>query len=120
MIKHLQLYTWQPKFKCFYISYLFLEVIYYWATYRTFRPQLQKFSLKKIRIFFPKKICSEKVSYIFSKKAFLISRKWYFSYISGKEYSEPWHNRTFLIFRERNIQNPGITEFSYIFGNGTF
>ena len=38
---------------------------------------------------FPKKNCSKNVSYIFSKKAFLIFRKQNFSYISGKAYSEP-------------------------------
>ena len=40
---------------------------------------------------FPKKLCSEKVSYIFSKETFLIFKKWNFSYISGKVYLEPWH-----------------------------
>ena len=64
------------------------------ATYRTFQPQPSKFfpyiSLKFL-IFFPNKTCSEKVSYNFSKKAFLIFGK-----------------RNFLIFRERYIQNPGI------------
>ena len=35
----------------------------------------QNFLLKKFLIFFPEKTCSEKISYIFSKKSF--------SYISG-------------------------------------
>ena len=42
------------------------------------------------------------------------------SYISGKEYSEPLHNETFLIFQERNIQNSAITKLSNISGNGAF
>ena len=32
------------------------------------------------------------------------------SYISGKVYSERWHDGTFLIFQERYIQSPGIME----------
>ena len=70
-----------------------------------------KFFLKKISYIFTKKPCSEEVSYIFSKIAFLIFRK-----------------VIFLIFRERYFQNPGITELSYILEkiysepqhNGTF
>ena len=38
-------------------------------------------------------------------------------YITGKEYSKPYHNGTFVILQERNIQNPGITELSFISGN---
>ena len=49
-----------------------------------------------------------------------IFRKQDFSYILGKAYSAPWHNATFLIFQERNIQNPGKTERSYISGSGAF
>ena len=52
----------------------------------------QIFSPKEFLIFFPKRSCSEKFSYIFSKKPpALIFRK-----------------RNFLILRERYIQNPGI------------
>ena len=58
----------------------------------------QKFSLKIFLYFFLKKIYSGKVSYIFSKKAFqetelsyIFLKKIFFSYISGKVYSEPWH-----------------------------
>ena len=35
-------------------------------------------------------------------------------------YSKPWYNGTFLIIRERNIHNSGITEFSCLSGNGAF
>ena len=54
----------------------------------------------KILIFFLEKTCSEKVSYIFSKKNFsnfqetelsYILLKKSFSYILGDIYSEPWH-----------------------------
>ena len=66
----------------------------------------QNLSLKRFFIFFVKKTCSEKVSYIFSKKSFsnfqetelsYIFLKIFFSYISGKveAYSETWY-----------IQNP--------------
>ena len=48
--------------------------------------------------FFPNTTYSEKVSYIFSKKAFLIFRKRNFSYILAKIYSEPWHKETLLYF----------------------
>ena len=41
-------------------------------------------------------------------------------YISGKEYLELWHNGTFLILQERNIQNPDITELFLYFRKGTF
>ena len=77
----------------------------------TFRPQPQNFARKKFLTFFPKKTCSEKVSYIFSEKAFLILRKRNFSYISGKVYSVPWHNGTFLYFRKQNFL---ALYFSYI------
>ena len=53
---------------------------------------------KIILIFLTKKTCSERFSYIFSKKAFLISRK-----------------RNFLIFQERYIQNPIIFRTRSIF-----
>ena len=56
-----------------------------------------------------------------SRKNFLCFRKQKSekkNYISGKEYSKPWHNKNFLIIQERNIQNPGITELSYISRNG--
>ena len=64
----------------------------------------------------------EKIPYIFFKKSFLIFRKtrtpkFFFifqktklSYISGKVYSEPWHNITFLYFGKSIIQNTNITE----------
>ena len=42
------------------------------------------------------------------------------SYTSGKVYLEPWDNGTLLIFQERNIQNPGIMELSYVPRNGPF
>ena len=51
---------------------------------------------------------SLKMSYIFSKKAPPIFKKWKFSYILGKAYSEPFHNRTFPIFQEMDVQNPGL------------
>ena len=57
----------------------------------------QNFPLKKFLILFPKKTCSEKVSYIFSKKAPFIKK--IFFYILGKVFSEPWH-----------IQNPRHTQ----------
>ena len=57
--------------------------------------------------------------------------------MSGKENSKPWHNRTFLMFQEGNIQtpnikgtflifwgkhiqNPGITEHLLHFGKGIY
>ena len=52
-----------------------------------------------------------------TQKYLLCFRKQNLPYISGKEYSELWHNRTFLIFQKKDIQNPGITELSYISGN---
>ena len=52
---------------------------------------VSKFFHKKISYLFLKRSCSEKVSYIFSKKAFLIFGK-----------------QNFLIFEETYIQNPGI------------
>ena len=64
----------------------------------------------------------EKIPYIFLKESFLIFRKTrtpkiFFifektklSYISGKVYSEPWHNITFLYFGKSIIQNTDITE----------
>ena len=45
------------------------------------------------------------------KKNSLYLRKWNFSYISGKEYSEPWCNGTFLYFRKWSFL---ILYFSYI------
>ena len=65
--------------------------MYYRAIQRTFWPQPSNFFPKKL-IFFPKKTCPEKIPFIFSKKA----------YISEEVYSEP----------------SGITELSYICGNG--
>ena len=38
-------------------------------------------------------------------------------YITGKEYSKPYYQGTFIILQERNIQNPDITELSFISGN---
>ena len=94
---------------------------------------LQSFSLKKFLIFFLEKTCPEKVSHIFSKKVFLTFRKRNFSYISGKVYSEPWHNRTFLYFwkwsfltfqevafrAQKNEKNPLLKSFLY-FGKLNF
>ena len=42
--------------------------------------------LKKILIFFPKNTCSEKVSYIFSEKTFLIFQETKLSYIFFKTF----------------------------------
>ena len=60
----------------------------------------QKLSLKTFLIFFPKKPCSGKVSYIFSKK-FLIFWK-----LKPRKNSLYFRKRNFLIFWERYIQNP--------------
>ena len=48
-------------------------------------PALKCF-LKKILIFFPKNICSEKVPYIFSEKTFLIFQETKLSYIFFKTF----------------------------------
>ena len=118
----------------------------------------QTFFPKIIFIYFNEKDCFENISYIFSKRAFLISRKqnflifsikkffvyfgkgifrtlaWRnFYYISGKEYSESWHNRTFLYFWNYGFlalyfsHIPGSNFWSsknektfYILRNGTF
>ena len=63
---------------------------------------LKVFPSKKFLIFFPKKTCSERVSYIFSKKAFLIFRKRNF-FVFRKVYSEPWRIQNPGIFRNRGI-----------------
>ena len=70
----------------------------------------QNFCLEKFLLFFPKTTCSEKVCYIFSKKAFLIFRKLNFSNISGKIYSDPWHSGTFLHFRKGIIRTLAYLE----------
>ena len=49
----------------------------------------QKISLKNFLIFFPKKTCSVKASYIFLKKSFSNFQETELSYISGKVCSEP-------------------------------
>ena len=52
------------------------------------------------------------------KKSFIFQET-ELSHISGKEYSEHWHNGTFLLLQERNILNTGsgIRKLSYILGN---
>ena len=55
--------------------------------------------------FFPKN------SLYFLKKNPLIFRNLNFSYISGKEYSEPWHNGTFLYFRKGEYYNGTLLYF---------
>ena len=42
------------------------------------------------------------------------------SHTSGKEYSGPCHNGTFVYFKIMNIQNRAITELSYISENVAF
>ena len=70
------------------------KLFFYFRKWNTALSSLspQKFYLKKLLTFFPKKTCSEKVSYLFSKKALIFwkrkSRK--NPYISG--------NRTSLYF----------------------
>ena len=61
---------------------------------------LKIFPLKNFLYFFLKKSCSEKVSYTFPKKAFLLFRK-----------------RNFLIFQERYICNPSTIRTRSIFSN---
>ena len=79
----------------------------------------QKFSLKKFLTFFPKKSCSEKISYIFLKKSLIFWKRNppQNSHISGNgtflyfgkgifrtlAYSEPWHVQNHGIFRTRDI-----------------
>ena len=64
-------------------------VVYYGVVYYVFSGlSPQNFSLKKFLVFFPKKPCSEIVSYIFSKKSFSNFQEVELSYISGKVYSE--------------------------------
>ena len=82
------------------------------------------FSQKKAVYF--KKWRPQKIAYIFlyfrirkPRKNFSYFSKRNFSYISRKVYSEP-RDEALLIFQERNIQNTGIMELSYISGNGTF
>ena len=57
---------------------------------RTFQPQPSKIFPKKFLIFFLKKSCSEKLSYIFSKKPPNFQET-ELSYISRKIYLEPQH-----------------------------
>ena len=52
-------------------------------------------------MFFTKKACFEKVSYIFSKKP---------PNFQETELSYIFLKKVYLIFRERHIQNPSITE----------
>ena len=111
------------------ILYFTILVEYYAATWCTFQPKLEKKNP-------PRENSLYSGNGIFWN--FLIFPKRYiqspdtteFSYILGKVYSKPWHNRTFLYFRKGifralsyleleaysepwYIQNPGITELSY-------
>ena len=54
--------------------------------------------------FFLKKLLWKNFFY-FLIKAFLILRKWNFSYIPGKAYLELWHNGTFLYFVKGKFRN---------------
>ena len=75
-------------------------VVYYRATWCTFQPQPLKYFHKSISyIFFPKRACSEKASYI-SQKCFSDFQETELSYVFFK--------KIFAIFWERYIQNPVI------------
>ena len=79
-------------------------IVYYSATWTTFKPEL-----KKLKKSVPKNILisqESELSYVFFKKICLVfwerniqnPSTMKFSYIFGKEYSESWHNGTFLYF----------------------
>ena len=89
------------------------------------------FSQKKAVLIFPESE-TEKRFLIFSQekvyisgnekplKIFLIFQETERSNLSRNVYSEPWNNRIFFTFKERDIHNPGIMELSYISKNGAF
>ena len=92
-------------------------IVYYSATWTTFKPEL-----KKLKKSVPKNILisqESELSYVFFKKICLVfwerniqnPSTMKFSYIFGKEYSESWHNGTFLYFWKWSFRP---SYFSYI------
>ena len=85
------------------------RVVYYAASLCTLQSKHSKS--------FPKKTCSEKVSYIFSKKPLIFwkrkSQKT--PYISGNGTFLNFPKRNFFIFRQKYIQNPSIFRTRSIF-----
>ena len=85
------------------------KVVYYAATLCNLQSKHSKS--------FPKKSCSEKVSYNFSKKPLIFwkrkSKK--NPYISGNRTFLKFPKRTFFIFRQKYIQNPSIFRTRSIF-----
>ena len=87
-----------------------------------------KIFLKEMSYIFPKNVWSEKNIYIFINIYIYIlifsQRKLFWRngtcLIFWKYILEPWHNGTLLKFQKNDIQNSGITKFSYISGNGLF
>ena len=75
-------------------------LVIYMANQHTVRPQPSNFLPKKFLTFFLKKPCSEKVSYIFSKKSF--------SNFQETELFHIFFKQGFLLFWERYIQDLGI------------
>ena len=81
-----------------------------------FRKQIPRknflyFLKRKLFLYFGKQKPRENCLYFKKRKPeknSLYFRKRNFSYILGKEYSEPCHNGTILIFQEMNIQHPGF------------
>ena len=68
--------------------------------------------------------CQTSIMERFAKVATWRALKKVLSYISGNGNPEKnslyFRKRNILIFHERYIQNPDITELYYIFGNGAF
>ena len=92
-------------------------IVYYSATWTTFKPEL-----KKLKKSVPENILisqESELSYVFFKKICLVfwerniqnPSTMKFSYIFGKEYSESWHNGTFLYFWKWSFRP---SYFSYI------
>ena len=91
--------------------------------FRKWNPALSKPKPKNFRkwnflaLILKKKLCflKRKLFLIFSQKTFLI-----FPFSKAFQKSLYFRKRNFRMLQEKNIQNPGITELSYIFRNGAF
>ena len=68
----------------------------------TFQPEI-----KKLKTIHPRKFLILQETK--TSKKILIFQEIELSFVSGKEYLEPWHKGTILMLQERNIQNPYIS-----------
>ena len=91
--------------------------------FRKWNPALSKPKPKNFRKWnFLALILKKKIMFS-QKKAFFYIFSTNISHISfSKAFQKSWYfrKRNFRMLQEKNIQNPGITELSYIFRNGAF